>query len=80
MRVSVHFDSFFRELTGCENTAAALAEGTTLSALHGFLIKRFPKLAAHRDATAMTVGLMRQKEEYRLREGDEVRLAPGNRP
>ena len=78
MKVSIRFDPRFRELTGCATTAASLAEGVTLGALHGFLIRRFPKLAAHRDTTAITVGEARQEAAYRLREGDEVTLAPGH--
>lgn len=76
MKVSIRFTPPFQELTGCEQTTAALAAGTTVGTLHGFLTKRFPKLAAQHKTTLLTVSGQSQTLDFVLREDDEVTLGP----
>ena len=76
MKVSIHFHPHLKELTGCERTSASLASGTSVGALHGFLIKRFPKLAALHTTTHTTVNGAPRPHDFALQEGSVVALAP----
>jgi len=76
MQVCVLFHSYFRELTGCRQTAETVAAGCTLGALHEKLATRFPKLNALRKSTLMAVGVNYQPRDYVLMDGDEVSLFP----
>lgn len=76
MQTTVHFYSYFKELTGCAETAETLSAGTTLGALHDQLAEKFPKLAAMKRSTLLAVGVDYQPREYVLQEGDEVSLFP----
>ena len=76
MKVTVSFHSYFRELTGCNETSESLASGATLQELYGRLIERFPKLAAMQKSTLLAVGVDYQPREYTLQDGDEVSLFP----
>ena len=76
MQTTVHFYSYFKELTGCAETVESLAAGTTLGVLHDQLTEKFPKLAAMKRSTLLAVGVDYQSREYVLREGDEVSLFP----
>jgi molybdopterin converting factor small subunit len=76
MEVSVHFYSYFKELTGCDRASEPVAPGTTLGALHERLMTRFPKLEPMRRSTLLAVGVEYEGREYVLRPGDEVSLFP----
>jgi molybdopterin converting factor small subunit len=76
MRMTVTFYSFFKDLTGCEQAAETLPEGSTLGDLMQVVRGRFPKLAPLQAATLMAVGLEYQNRDYVLKEGDEVSLFP----
>jgi molybdopterin converting factor small subunit len=76
MRVSVHFYSYFKELTGCAEIFETLAEGATLAELLKALFRRFPKLSAMEKAMLVAVGVDYQPRDHVLRDGDEVSLFP----
>jgi len=76
MTVTVHFYSYFKDLTGCEKTTEEVQPGSTLGDLVEVLVERFPKLAAMRKSTLIAVGVEYQPRDYALRPGDEVSLFP----
>jgi molybdopterin converting factor small subunit len=76
MQTTVHFYSYFKELTGCAATAETLAVGTTLGVLHDQLTEKFPKLAAMKRSTLLAVGVDYQPRDYVLQDGDVVSLFP----
>lgn len=76
MVVSVHFYSFFKDLAGCAETTADLAEGSTLNDLFQHLTARFPKLTAMQKCALIAVGVEYQPRGYVLKPGDEVSLFP----
>ena len=76
MLVTVSFYSYFKDLTGCAQTAETLPPGATLADLLVALSARFPRLAAMQKSTFMAVGVDYQDRSYVLREGDQVSLFP----
>jgi len=76
MSVTVHFYSYFKELTGCAQTTEDVATGVTIAALHEQLCARFPKLAAMQKSTLFAVGVDYQSRNYELKAGDEVSMFP----
>ena len=76
MRVTVCFYSWFKELTGCSRLDETLPPGSTVEALMGRLIARFPNLADLQRSTLIAVGVDYQGRKYVLKEGDEVSLFP----
>ena len=76
MHVSVQFFSWFKDLTGCAQTTAAVTAGCTLGELHEQLIARFPGLGPLRKATLIAVGVDYQPRDFVLRDGDEISLFP----
>jgi molybdopterin converting factor small subunit len=76
MRVTVCFHSYFKDLTGCAQTDAEIAPGSSLGLLHEHLMARFPKLSAMKKSTLLAVGVDYQPRDYALQEGDEVSLFP----
>ncbi len=76
MQVAVHFYSYFKDLTGCAQTAEIMAEGGTINDLLRQLGARFPKLAAMQNSTLVAVGVEYQGRDYGLKEGDVVSLFP----
>ena len=76
MSVTVHFYSYFKELTGCAQTAEEVAPGITIAELQQKLFARFPKLAAMQNSTLIAVGVDYQPKTYELEEGDEVSFFP----
>lgn len=76
MTVTVHFYSYFQEVTGCASTTETVPAGTTLRQLYEQLITRFPRLAAMQKSTLIAVGVDYQPRDYQLQEGDEVSLFP----
>jgi molybdopterin converting factor small subunit len=76
MSVTVHFYSYFKELTGCAQVAEEVAPGSTIAELQRKLFARFPKLAAMEKSTLVAVGVDYQPKTYALKPGDEVSLFP----
>lgn len=76
MSVTVHFYSYFKELTGCATTAEEVVPGSTIAELQRQLGARFPKLAAMQNSTLIAVGVDYQPKTYALQEGDEVSFFP----
>jgi molybdopterin converting factor small subunit len=76
MQVTVHFYSYFKDLTGCGATTEMLPAGGTIGDLQQQLIARFPKLGAMKNSTLIAVGLDYQDRHYVLKPGDEVSLFP----
>ena len=76
MSVTVHFYSYFKELTGCASAVEDIRRGETIADLLAKLFARFPRLAGMQNSTLIAVGVDYQNKEYVLREGDEVSLFP----
>lgn len=76
MQVTVHFYSYFRDLTRCSELSQALPQSSTIADLLGKLFARFPELARMKNSTLVAVGVEYQPRDYVLKEGDEVSLFP----
>lgn len=76
MDVTVHFYSYFKELTACEQTVEQLPDGSTLDDLLKSLGARFPKFAPMQKSTLTAVGVDYQDRGYVLKPGEEVSLFP----
>ena len=76
MKITIHFYSYFKELTGCAQTTEDVAPGSTIDDLLKRLIARFPKLGAMQNSTLIAVGVDYQPKTYTLKESDEVSLFP----
>ena len=76
MKVTVKFWSYFRDLTKCDETSIEVNEGETLGDVHAAVMEKFPKLAEMKNSTLKAVGVAYQKDEFVLRDGDEVSLFP----
>ncbi len=76
MNIPVTFYSYFKDLTGVAAATEELPEGSTLAALHGRLMTRFPKLTEMERSTLIAVGVDYQTRDYVLKPGDEVSLFP----
>ena len=76
MEVTVHFYSYFKDLTGCAEVCHTAREGETLGELLDQLSAQFPKLAAMRKSMLVAVGLDYQTRDYRLKPRDDVSLFP----
>ena len=76
MQVTVHFYSYFKDLTGCPQTSATLSTNANISDLLNVVFERFPKLREMRKSMLIAVGVDYQKPDFVLHEGDEVSLFP----
>ena len=76
MKVTVKFWSYFRDLTECVETTFEVNEGETLGDVHAAVMEKFPKLGEMKNSTLKAVGVAYQKDEFVLRDGDEVSLFP----
>ena len=76
MSVTVHFYSYFKELTGCTQVVEEVGAGATIAQLMEKLFNRFPRLAAMQNSTLIAVGVDYQNKDYVLQDGDEVSLFP----
>ena len=76
MSVTVHFYSYFKDLTGCAVTTVDVPAGATIADLLEKLAARFPKLQAMQRSMLIAAGVDYQGREYVLREGDEISLFP----
>jgi molybdopterin converting factor small subunit len=76
MTVTVHFYSYFKELTGCAQVVEEVAPGSTIAELQQILFARFPKLASMQNSALIAVGVDYQPKTYALQAGDEVSMFP----
>ncbi len=76
MQITIHFYSYFKELTGCAKTREEIYNESTLGDLFRQLSEKFPKLGAMEKSTLIAVGVEYQTKDYVLKEGDEVSLFP----
>jgi len=76
MQITVHFFSYFKDLTGCAQTVETVGAGSTTGDLLKQLMARFPALGAMEHSTLIAVGVDYQGRNYVLQEGDEVSLFP----
>ena len=76
MQTTVHFYSYFKELTGTDSASEEVPEGSSIDQLHQRLVTRFPKLGPMRKSTLIAVGVEYQGRDYVLKAGDEVSLFP----
>ena len=76
MQVTVHFYSYFKDLTDCADTTESLPDHCTLQDLLSRLATRFPKLERMQKSTLAAVGVDYQNRSYVLKDGDEVSLFP----
>lgn len=76
MNISVTFHSYFKDLTGIEQTHVELSEGATLADLLAILYRQHPRLADMERSTLIAVGVEYQNRDYPLQPGDRVALFP----
>ncbi len=76
LKVLVKFWSYFRDHTGCAETALELAKGTTLGETHAAVLDEFPKLAGSKNSTLKAVGLEYEDDDFVLSDGDEISFFP----
>lgn len=76
MNISVTFHSYFKDLTGIEQTRVELFKGATLADLLVLLYQQHPRLAEMERSTLIAVGLEYQNRDYRLQPEDRVALFP----
>jgi molybdopterin converting factor small subunit len=76
MSVTVHFYSYFKELTGCAQAVEEVGVGAIIAELMQKIFARFPRLVAMQNSTLVAVGVDYQNKDYVLQEGDEVSLFP----
>ena len=76
MDITIHFYSYFKDLTGCARTTVTVLPGGTIGDLWKQLITRFPKLGPIQNSTLAAVGVEYQGRGYVLKDGDEVSLFP----
>ena len=76
MQITVHFYSYFKDLTGCAQVDETLPAGSTIADLLRQLFTRFPKLVAMQNSTLIAVGVEYQGRDHVLKAGDEVSLFP----
>ena len=76
MSVTVHFHSYFKDLTGHAQTVEEVPPGHTIADLQKQLFTRFPKLAGMQNSMLVAVGVDYQPKNYVLKERDEVSLFP----
>jgi molybdopterin converting factor small subunit len=75
MQITVHFYSYFKDLTGCSESRQTATEGETLGdLLDGSVANSRSWRRCEVDADSRGVGL--PDRDYRLKEGDEVSLFP----
>ena len=76
MQVTVHFYSYFKDLTGCPQSSLTLPTDAKISDLLNLTFEQFPKLQEMRKSMLIAVGVDYQKPDYILHDGDEVSLFP----
>ncbi len=76
MSVTVHFYSYFKDLTGCAQATEEVTPHSTIAELLQKLFARFPNLVPMQNSMLVAVGVDYQPKAYVMKEGDEVSLFP----
>ncbi|MDB6058596.1 MAG: molybdopterin synthase sulfur carrier subunit [Verrucomicrobiales bacterium] len=76
MDIRVHFYSWFKDMTHCDDVVVAVSSGATIADLKAAVFEKFPKLSAVQNSMLVAVGVDYQTADYVLNEGDEVSLFP----
>lgn len=76
MKIKVRFFSYFKDLTGAEETAIMLAPGATIADLTKKVHAKFPKLAGTARSTLIAVGVEYASQDQVLNPEDEVSFFP----
>jgi molybdopterin synthase catalytic subunit len=76
MQVTVHFYSYFKDLTGCPSASIDLPAAASIEQLLQILFSRYPKLEPMKKSMLVAVGVDYQPREYILKPGEEVSLFP----
>ena len=76
MQVTVHFYSYFKDLTACPSAFVEVPEAASIELLLQTLFRSYPKLEPMKKSMLIAVGVDYQRREYILRPGEEVSLFP----
>jgi len=76
LQVTVHFYSFFKDLTGCASFVQTVPAESTLADLLKSICSHFPKMEPMQKSILTAVGVEYQSRTYVLQAGDEVSLFP----
>jgi MoaD family protein len=76
MQITIHFYSYFKDLTGCAQATETVDPGSSIGDLMKRLTHRYPKLAAMQKSMLIAVGVDYQGRNYVLKDGDQVSLFP----
>jgi molybdopterin converting factor small subunit len=76
MQVTVHFYSYFKDLTACPSASVELPEAASIELLLQALFSRYPKLEPMKKSMLIAVGVDYQPRDYVLRPGEEVSFFP----
>jgi len=76
MQVTVHFYSYFKDLTGCPSASIDVPAAANIEQLLQILFSRYPKLEPMKKSMLFAVGVDYQPREYVLKPGEEVSLFP----
>lgn len=76
MTVTVHFYSYFSDLTKCGESVQDLPPEATIEELLNGVFARFPQLKPMQKSMLIAVGVDYQPRSYRLQPGDKVSLFP----
>ncbi len=76
MNISVRFFSYFKDLTGCEQTEVQLHDEATIADLRTQLHLQFPKLKQMERSTLIAVGMEYQTVDHQLSDRDQVSFFP----
>ena len=76
MQVTVHFYSYFKDLTGCAQVVEEVNPGQDIAGLLQQLFARYPRIAGMQNSMLVAVDIDYQPKTYVLKEGDQVSLFP----
>lgn len=76
MQVTVHFYSYFKDITGCSQIQEEVPTGATISDLLAKVFQAFPQLEPMQKSMLIAVGVEYQNRTYKLKDRDEVSLFP----
>ena len=74
MRITVHFSSLLRTLTGVEREVLDVAGGTTIDRLSSILVQRYQNLPLESGKTYFMINGQFSTRSQVLAEGDQVRI------
>ena len=74
MRITVHFSSLFRTLTGVEHEVLDVAGGTTIDRLSSILVQKYQNLPLESRKTYFMINGQFSTRSQVLAEGDQVRI------